>query len=135
MKTTSFEISKKLAEIGFKADKIEFAYKISDPSRHLFEVGFMGDSRRDEYCQAFDLETILEALPKYLEQDNGFEAGLRFWWADGASWIGYQNFSGFIITVDVNQKESLADTAARLLILLHEKGLVKFPSQPTNLKD
>jgi hypothetical protein len=110
MKTTSFEISKKLAEIGFKA---EAHHKL-----HCFKDDFL--------YSYYDLETILEALPKEIERDNGFNIGLRFWWADGASWIGYQNFSGFIITVYANQNELLADTAARLLILLHEEGIVNF---------
>ena len=129
MKTTSFEISKKLAEIGFEA-KFDHCYSKQNPEQGLwnksFEITCWEGEDISNYYPAFDLETILEALPKEIERDNGFNIGLRFWWADGASWIGYQNFSGFIITVDANQNESLTDTAARLLILLHEEGIVNF---------
>jgi hypothetical protein len=125
MKTTSYELSKKLAEIGFKREHDQYFAWNSEEGDVLHRNYFEHNRARYEY-PSYDLETILEALPKEIERDNGFNIGLRFWWADGASWIGYQNFSGFIITVDANQSESLADTAARLLILLHEKGIINF---------
>ena len=50
-KTTSYEISKKLAEIGFKAETDRLAWDVYS-------------GRGEDPFPAFDLETILEALPK-----------------------------------------------------------------------
>jgi hypothetical protein len=76
---------------------------------------------------AYDLETILEALPKHIRDDFGeYELDL---YINRNNWrIAYIGDNGSLqddrLTKEEN--ESLADTAARLLILLHEKGIVKF---------
>jgi len=116
MKTTSYEISKKLAEIGFKTAtsvcKTEKKYSI--------------ETREDPCYLSYDLETILEALPNFIENGNGTGNCLVVDVAFGE--IHYEgdceNDALFITTTRKN--ESLADTAARLLILLHEKGLINF---------
>ncbi len=126
MKTTSFEISKKLAEIGFKAE-INFAFKEIDPSRHRFSVGFM--SHCEGWFPSYDLETILEALPKTIERDNPFYLEFRKEFG-GVMRMGYSEQNGLCDKVYPHflkgKDESLADTAARLLILLHEKNLIQF---------
>lgn len=109
MKCTSYLISKKLKEAGFVGNACDY---------HC-------DEERVEAIMAYDLETILEALPKDIDQDGCSEIGLRVWWADGANWIGYQHgCSGFYISEHVKENESLADTAGRLWLSLKEKELV-----------
>jgi hypothetical protein len=101
-KTTNYEISKKLAEIGFKAE--------TSTSISMLET--------KDYS-SYDLETLLDALPEKTEiiihqliNKRGFylDYGLR----------------GDEIFVEIKNNESLADNAGRLLILLHEKNLIKF---------
>lgn len=124
MKTTSYEISKKLAEIGFEGDAINY-YRIgeSDTVWHLLELQFEGI---DNHYPAYDLETILEALRKVkwfncriTKSDVNF--GYCEIYRDKNKELQERTFS-----VSNLNDESLADTAARLLILLHEKGIVKF---------
>jgi len=122
MKTTSYEISKKLAEIGFKQSSTIGWFNSKCGGGGRFHVP---DGIRDGYtleCYSFDLETILEALPKIV---NGMPLKMRL---DRSGHMGYssghaeeQQFICF-----KRKNESLADTAARLLILLHKKGLINF---------
>lgn len=141
MKTTSYEISKKLKEIGFKveSDYLWFeegqAIRVGDwinpinkIERHNKEkITYLSNNHRS--CFAYDLETILEALPSIiqdiarpvycLEMDNNMSFGYVYRPIDDDINFKYK--------IDVRRDDkSLADTAARLLILLHEKGLVKF---------
>jgi len=136
MKTTSYEISKKLAEIGFPAA----ANFMRKPEGNLIAtqqpiVGMIASFSKPtkEGCDylgysfaSYDLETILEALPNFIENGNGTENCLVVDVAFGE--IHYEgdceNDALFITTTRNN--ESLADTAARLLILLHKKGLINF---------
>lgn len=74
------------------------------------------------------LETILGALPK---NHDFFTRGagkyeLRIWHHEGRAFIGYQNFNGFdkLLTFEQEENESLADTAARLLIKLVEEKII-----------
>jgi len=99
-KTTNYEISKKLAEIGFKAKAEKCWAKI----RHsvlseidLVNLDFTVPQHCDEWVLSYDLETLLDALPEIIN-----------------------------IGLSRNKNESLADNAGRLLILLHEKNLIKF---------
>jgi hypothetical protein len=81
----------------------------------LIEIGYTGKT---------DLETLLDALPKSLKS----KLELRIWYDKKSTYIGYQNFEGFDKALNLKQQEneSLADTAGRLIILLHEKNLIKF---------
>lgn len=114
MKTTNFEISKKLKEAGFEAETDTL---IHDPSNPI----------TGERYASFCLETILEALPKQIED---IEKNYHFWvtysgssdcWIMGYVW-GIERNSNFEKYNEGN--ESLADTAGRLWLLLKEKGLV-----------
>jgi len=105
MKTTSFEISKKLAEIGFKA---EAHHKL-----HCFKDDFL--------YSYYDFETILEALPNQLGQSF-----LQITMLGNQALIGYEMQRIELSSLVDGKNESLADTAARLLILLHEEGIVNF---------
>lgn len=126
MKTTSYEISKQLAESGFKAET-DFYWHNYDNGADLRHIA---DSDGAGKYKSYDLETILEALPK---QHDFFSRGvgkyeLLIWYHEKKMFIGYQNFDGFdkLLTLEQEKNESLADTAARLLILLYNKGLINF---------
>ena len=131
MKTTSYEISKKLADIGFKAGT-DFSWNReiincgNSSKEHFFIKYNNGWSSGEIVCPCYELETILEALPNFIENGNGTENCLVVDVAFGE--IHYEgdceNDSLFITTTREN--ESLADTAGRLIILLHEKNLIKF---------
>jgi len=129
MKTTSFKISKKLAKIGFKANT-NWCYCWSGEDYQLMAFNSESIEWDGRDIPVYDLETILEALPK---QHDFFSRGvgkyaLRIWYHEGKAFIGYQNFEGFdkLLTLEQGEEESMADLAARLLITLHEKGLISF---------
>lgn len=120
MKTTNYEISKKLAKIGFKAETI-FCWQV-DHINDDINLGCWSVIPNDrmphfEYILAYDLETILEALPESIEQDariTHLELNKNF--------IGYTSDTRDNDKLEMNKEksESLANTAARLLILLIE---------------
>ena len=64
MKTTNLEISKKLKEIGFEAE-FNFHYKATDPV-NLYDSGY--EDYREKNYPAYDLETLLDALPTLLRK-------------------------------------------------------------------
>jgi hypothetical protein len=119
-KTTNFEISKKLAEIGFKAETGFYWYEYDKGE----EMRYIADADGAGKYKAYDLETLLNILPKTLP--NKLE--LRIWFDENNAYIGYQNFEGFDKALNLKQEknESLADTVGRFIILLHEKNLIKF---------
>lgn len=121
MKTTSYEISKQLAEAGFKGET-EFGYDKSG------QIDYAIWNNSLIHTKAYDLETILEALPK---QHDFFSRGignyeLRIWYHENKVFIGYQNFDGFdkLLTFEQEENESLADTAARLWLKLKKENLI-----------
>lgn len=116
MKTTNYEISKKLAKIGFSANS-HYRQNISDEDDNILE----------EY-DSYDLETILEALPNFIkERPLVLDVAFGEIHYEGDS----DNETLFITTTKEN--ESLSDIAAKLLIKLHEQGLVKFGGEDENL--
>lgn len=134
MKTTNYEISKKLKEIGFHEEnqcgftKKEGSFVTELDSNFLYEY------------PSYDLEIILEALPKYLKRNSfdseneyeiyGDEFPLVITPMDdilfSIVYLIYAEDWDTVFEVKQLKDESLADTAARLLILLHEEGIVKF---------
>jgi hypothetical protein len=73
-KTTNFEISKKLAEIGFRAE-CSYLYFHSDNNNceaNSLEKYVFGDISEcdieDKYYPAYDLETLIDALPSQFGQ-------------------------------------------------------------------
>ena len=110
MKTTSYEISRRLWEIGFKAE-------------------MLGNFRYAGDIPCFDLETILEALPSRINlenKDTSCKINLSF------DSIRY-GANYFLVKREKN--ESLADTAAKLLLELHKRGLVTFNQSTNNTND
>ena len=110
MKITSYEISKQLAEAGFKTNEENQIWNYE--GQEIWSV------------PAFDLETILEALPNFIANKNKGENCLVIDVAFGE--IHYEgdsdNDAMFITTTEEN--ESLADTAAKLWLKLKKEGLV-----------
>jgi len=79
----------------------------------LIEIGYTGKT---------DLESLLDALPDLIFGENKYKENYR---------LTYNSFLGFFypnLEKEFYKKnnESLADNAGRLLILLHEKNLIKF---------
>jgi hypothetical protein len=70
MKTTNFEISKKLKEAGFKAETdyywVECEEGIICVNAYVFSDYMSGG---EKLCESFDLETILDALPIYIMKE------------------------------------------------------------------
>ncbi len=108
MKTTSYEISKKLKEAGFEAetDFYWYCYDKGQEMRHIADADGKGN------VKAYDLETILDALPKINKQEYLLCSG------------GIVYLNDDYISVGKEKNESLADTAGKMWLLLKEKGLV-----------
>ena len=117
MKTTNFEISKQLAEAGFKRET-EFGYDKSG------QIDYPICNNSLIHIKCYDLETILEALPNFIENVTGTGNCLVIDVAFGE--IHYEgdsdNDAMFITTTEEN--ESLADAAAKLWLKLKKEGLV-----------
>ena len=141
MKTTSYEISKKLKEIGFSKKSHQFywvKYKNDimpqEPKlEHWEKIAYTLE--REEF-PAYDLETLLEALPKYVARNSdtcGEKNSLQvcvaskqiYYDDDLGIYKGYRDLKQLFFTTTIDN-ESLADTAGRLLIKLFEAGIVNF---------
>ena len=142
IKTTNFIISKKLAEIGFRAE-CSYFYFHSDNNNYeassLEEFGYneINDCDiEDKYYPAYDLEILLNALPRaisvmqeiypigfHLNIDLNENAQTFSYIEDDLLLLQEHHEEAFVIKT---QDESLADTAGRLIILLHNKNLIKF---------
>lgn len=127
MKTTSYLISKKLAEAGFEAETQFYWVKWLEGEPELVHEKEQTPALIEK-VGAWDLETILEALPS--EIDEGFRRLCVFSnfvnYEDKKMKIGYyhSDFFGGVIRKIKSDNESLANTAARLLLSLHEKNLI-----------
>jgi hypothetical protein len=136
-KTTNFEISKKLKEIGFKAEA-EFFFYLDKPDYgawHISEEGQIFANEKDDCLPSYDLETLLEfAFDEICDfkifSDHVFIAD---YWDDGK----YEVIDELLIDRErsfknVNDKRireykyNYAEIVAKLIILLHEKNLIKF---------
>ena len=149
MKTTNFEISKKLKEIGFNtpAEKCWAKIRLSKTQEFtLIPLTFDVFANCDEWFPSYDLETLLDALPnsiirKYKSNKDGtikeFEEKLlinksEIWYrcydietSDEANeysreYVYEQNISIY------HYYDSLANLAGKMLIKLFEAGLIKF---------
>ena len=142
MKTTNFEISKKLKEIGFEAD-FNFHYKATD-SINLYDSGY--EDYKERNTPSYDLETLIDALPdsitrEYKSNEDGtikeFEEKLvisknEIWYkcydietSDDANefWREYEYQQNISI---YSWDDSLANIAGKMLIQLYEAGIIKF---------
>jgi len=126
IKTTNYEISKKLKEIGFKAEA-EFFFYLDKPDYgawHISEEGQIFANEKDDCLPSYDLETLLDALPKKLKEYGELGSLFRTGFI-----LGYnlQNFDDLSQLLQFRlQGQSLADTAGKLIIWLHRENLIKF---------
>lgn len=125
-KTTNLEISKKLAEIGFKAD-YDFVWCEDQKTKKIVMLDCDYDcydyTDYNEIAPSYDLETLLDYINKLFlfNLDNvNYEKEFKF-----RFYYNKDNERGHF---EENQKEgeSLADTAGRLIIKLHQRGLIEF---------
>ena len=126
MKTTNYEISKQLKEAGFEAETEFYWHAINNKIElhHVARAG-LGD------VKAYDLETILDALPEKIEFK---EKEYCFWmqWSGSSDCyiMGYVRGNLRATELEVwredenKNSESLADTAGRMWLLLKEKGII-----------
>lgn len=135
MKTTNFENSKKLAEIGFNT-YTQF-YHSADAKCNSkgedaddYELIYSGLSysriAKNYNIPSYDLETILEQISFVI---HDVEKSKIFWFQMTQQGFEYRSFEGetLIDFYIVRQKdESLVDTAARLLIALAEQKIINF---------
>jgi len=134
MKVTNLKISEKLAEIGFKVET-DFTWNReiincgSASKEHIFIKYNNGWSSGHKLCPCYDLETIIDIFPLKIGGYGYFSIGAR---KDNPSMpfaVGYNlecDDDYGMLFCDQKKDESLADCAARLLILLHEKELINF---------
>jgi hypothetical protein len=128
-KTTNFEISKKLAEIGFKAETGFYWYEYDKGE----EMRYIADADGAGKYKAYDLEILLDALPKKMTNKHGKEFTLEICFGV-SNWIYYLDENDYIFLsenyidgqMESEKNESLADTVGRFIILLFEKNLIKF---------
>ena len=125
MKTTSYEISKQLAEAGFKGKSI-FGWHVDGKE---CAPAYPLSPTATGFFWSYDLETILEALPKFIEYNNR-KYCLTFWVAGEEIYyeiIGendlLENYF-YIFATEKKENKSLADTAAKLWLKLKKEGLV-----------
>ena len=150
MKTTNYEISKKLAEAGFEAETDYNFIKRNNQEVFLINIkelsGIEIMNEIGVFIESYDLETILDALPDSIIREykskndssvNKFKERLiiekneiRYSCddienADDANRY-YQEY-GYMQDISLFKKfndNSLADTAGRMWLLLKEKGMV-----------
>lgn len=129
MKCPSFELSKQLAEAGFSAPShMGYMWSGNDHQLLVYNGSMFPNEVDAKDILAYDLETLLDALPNSYEPKNdGGELYFQF----GKYGMGYVCCDGdeheeSIQAVVMPQDKSFADTAARLLLELHQKGFVTF---------
>lgn len=129
MKTTSYEISKKLKEQGFEAQSSFFWCELGkDLIRiHISQSHSVPESL--DKIKVYDLETLLDALPKKIKFK---EKEYCFWmqWSGSSDCyiMGYVHGNLRATELEVSryddENKSLADIAGIMLLMLKKKGLV-----------
>jgi len=129
-KTTNYEISKKLAEIGFKAGNwAEYVWaKDEDGDIGCETKGVIGLrwGKHEELCESYDLETLLDALPEKIKVGIDRTPQSKFYFDKISFGYAKEPKIEFQFYCRIQESESLADTAGRLIILLESKNLIKF---------
>lgn len=150
MKTTSYEISKKLKEAGFEAEADYNFIERNNQEVFLINIKELTDielmNEIGVFIKSYDLETILDALPdsiirEYKSKNDGTvkkfkerliieKSEIRYSCddienADDANRY-YQEY-GYMQDITIFKKfndKSLADTAGKMWLMLKEKGIV-----------
>jgi maltodextrin utilization protein YvdJ len=127
MKVTSYLLSKQLAEAGFEANAEFYWTELNGDLFLIHKTQLFSVPISIKKIPAYDLETLIEALPETINKN--FESELQLTKKE----IGYYATEGhyeagfaILLEVEKQQYESLADTAARLLLKLIEKGFLTF---------
>jgi hypothetical protein len=133
MKITNLENSKKLREAGFE-DCAIYAWYVDEENNHWLQeiarasntvINSRGEKVGVTYAaRAYDLETLIEALPKQIAIGEGRSPVSSFIFSKAG--IGYAQkpaieFQEFILH---HESQSLADAAALLWLLLKSKTLI-----------
>ena len=133
IKTTNYEISKKLKEAGFEADAdyywVESKEGIICVNAYVFS-DYMSEGKK--LCEAFDLETLINALPKKLANKYGKKHALKLSYDTKLNCIYYSDEKditfrfddGERYEVESQENESLADIAGKMWLMLKEKGII-----------
>lgn len=121
MKVTNYANSRRLAEIGFKKNSIIGFFKSKCGVGGKFYISDGFKEGYDLEFPAFDLETILEALPDLIFGENKYKENYRLTYNSALGFF-YPNLEKSFCK---KENESLADCAARLLIMLFEKKLIE----------
>ena len=133
MKVTNCEISERLKAIGFEAETnyVWIYNPCTDPNIKIF----VNVEQRDEYnkdtdYKAYDLETILDALPQSIKRgDKDYFLALEHcsvYYDDG---VPHLEGGEVIYIEDRCNEQSLVDIAARLLIKLVEDKIINLKDQ------
>jgi len=128
-KTTNYEISKKLSEIGFNAGTdylcVEDGGEISCVNKFHFSDYFRFGKA---LCKSYNLETLLDALPEKIKvgESRYRTPQSKLFYFDKIIGYAKEPKIEFQFYCRIQENESLADTAGRLIILLESKNLIKF---------
>ena len=117
MKTTSFEISKKLKEAGFEAQTDYNFIERNNQKVFLRNIKELTDielmNEIGVFIKSYDLETILDALKQTRKR---------------IMIVGKSDNWGINFNYEFNkyskENESLADTAGRMWLMLKDKGII-----------
>jgi len=126
-KTTNYEISKKLKEIGF--DK-ETNFYFTEIAPDKFEAQYYTNNKKYLLLKSYELETLLEFAFNNIEDFRIYDRGVSVaeFLSDYDNWHGhYKIVDNLDISIGFKEtKISYADAIGKLIILLHEKNLIKF---------
>jgi hypothetical protein len=126
-KTTNYEISKKLKEIGF--DK-ETNFYFTEVAPDKFEAQYYTNNKKYLLLKSYELETLLEFAFNNIEDFRIYDRGVSVaeFLSDYDNWHGhYKIVDNLDISIGFKEtKISYADAIGKLIILLHEKNLIKF---------
>lgn len=121
MKTTNYEISKKLKEIGFEAD-FNFHYKATD-SINLYDSGY--EDYKERNIPSYDLETLLKAFPNITGID--YENGEIHYQNSYTDYLSKRSGIRTEFYYKMDKNELLVDAVGKLLLEeLHEAGIINF---------
>lgn len=123
MKITSYEISNQLAEAEFKAETDFYWEKWNQGEPELLHEKEQTPNLIEQ-VPAYDLETILDALPPKIARGEGRSPTSSFIFTKNGMGYAQKPQIEFQEFINRQENESLADTAAKLWLKLKKEGLV-----------
>jgi len=123
MKTTSYEISKKLKEAGFKAETDYNFIERNNQKVFLRNIKELTDielmNEIGVFIKSYDLETLINAL-KQTGKRIMIDVENDYW----VIYFNHESYKTILVNNKYSQDESLADTAGKMWLLLKDKGLI-----------